>query len=433
MRNIRILSAAGALAAGALVLAGCSSAAPATEASVAAATDIASCTPSEHSIRATFGSQATAAMEIAVANVEKAYPGLTIDAVPQATSSYDELTSTIVADIAVGKRPDLIMSGLGQLRFWVEEYAPAPIDTSVLPETYQSQFLSAGTVDGEVYLAPSQVSTPVALVNQTMLDAAGAGDAEDIETFADVIAAAEAVTADTGKPSVSVPTQGLPDWLAQGFVQGAGGTFVNDDGTAGFGDEQGLEALSLWSGLAAEGLEAGIGDMDAVSAFAGQSTAIAFTTTSLIATMNTTVGDAFEWTAIDFPTVNGGDGALPAGGNGWVVLSDDGCRAAYANAIVAELLSTEAVLAASGTDYSYIPVDTAAAEQLLAGDGLVQPQVYAWSYDHELTPWGGFDGTRTTQVNDTIRQMAQGLQSGAELEPTVEQAVRGIDGIVGQG
>ena len=432
MRTLRLSGAAGLLTVGVFALTACSAGPQAPQPTVAAAASIDSCVATENTINVTFGSQAAAAMEVAVAAVKEAHPGLTINAEPQATSSYDELTNQIVADIAVGNRPDLVMSGLGQLKFWVEEYSPAVIDTESLPDTYQSQFLSAGTVDGEVYLAPAQVSAPVALVNQDMLDAAGAGDAADITTFDDVVAAAELVTAKTGSPSVSLPTQGLPDWFAQGFVQGAGETFVNEDGTAAFGSDGGVEALSLWSDLSAAGLEAGVSDMDAISAFASQNTAISFTTTSLIASMTATVDGAFDWTAIDFPTVNGGDGALPAGGNGWVVLSDDACRAAYANAIVAELLSTEAVLAASGTDYSYIPVDTAAAEQLLATEGLIQPQQYAWTYDKELSPWGGFSGAVTKQVNDALRQMTQGLQSGAELAPTVEQGVAQVDSIVGQ-
>ncbi|WFR74223.1 extracellular solute-binding protein [Prescottella defluvii] len=280
---------------------------------------------------------------------------------------------------------------------------------------------------------PAQVSAPVLLVNQTMLDSANAGKATDIRTFDDVVTAASKVTAKTGNPSVSLPTQRLPDWLGQGFVQGAGGTFVNADGTAGFGDATGIDALSLWTKLNERSLEARVNETDAISAFTSQQTALAFTATSMIASVNNTVGNGFEWTAVDLPTVNGGDGLLPAGGNGWIVLSDDGCRAAYANALVAELLGTEAVLAASGTDYSYIPVDKAAAEQLLATSGIRQPQRYAWTYDKELSPWGGFDGAVTSQINDVLRQMSQGLQSGSELEPTVKRAVTTIDSIVGQG
>ncbi|SMH28211.1 carbohydrate ABC transporter substrate-binding protein, CUT1 family [Rathayibacter oskolensis] len=428
------LLAVGALAlSSALLLSACSgsSAASDPDASVAAAAAIDSCDPAATTISAVFGQQATEAMTVAAANLQAEYPGLTIDATPQQTTSYDELTKQIVADIAVGKRPDVIMTGLGQLRFWVDTYAPMPIDPSTLPETYQSQFLGAGTVDDTVYLAPAQISAPVLLVNEQLADEAGV-DAADISTLDELVAAAEKVTAVTGSPSVTIPTDGLADWFGQAFVQGSGGTFVNEDGTAGFGDDTGVEALSIWSTLGAEKLELGVGQQDAIAQFAGGNAAFMVTTTSLIATMSTTINGAFDWTPVDLPSVGGEGGALPAGGNGWVVLSEDACQAAFSSALVSELLSTEAVLKASGTAYSYIPVDSAAAAELLASDAATPQLTYAWSYDKDLTPWGGFAGDTTVQVNDTFRSMAQRLATGADAAETVGAAVTTIDGIVGK-
>ncbi|NQX28355.1 extracellular solute-binding protein [Microbacteriaceae bacterium VKM Ac-2854] len=424
--------AVGALAlTSALALSACSGTAGASDpaATVAAAAAIDSCDPSTTTISAVFGQQATDAMTVASANLQKQYPGLTIDATPQQTTSYDELTKQIVADIAVGKRPDVIMTGLGQLRFWVDTYAPMPIDPASLPETYQSQFLGAGTVDDTVYLAPAQISAPVLLVNEELAAEAGV-DAADITTLDDLVAAAKKVSAITGGPSVTIPTDGLADWFGQAFVQGSGGTFVNADGTAGFGDDTGVEALSIWSTLGADKLELGVGTQDAIAQFAGGNAAFMVTTTSLIATMSKTVNGAFDWTPVDLPSVGGKAGALPAGGNGWVVLSEDACQAAFSTALISELLSTEAVLKASGTAYSYIPVDSAAAEELLGSDAATPQLTYAWSYDKDLTPWGGFAGDATVQVNDTFRSMAQKLATGADAAEAVSAAVTTIDGIV---
>ena len=436
MRPTRFATILGVFTAGALALTGCagSGGTPGPAQSVAsAATDLTKCTPSENTINVTFGQQAADAMKVAVSKVQSDYPGLTINATPQATVKYDDLTKTIVGDIAVGKRPDLIMSGLGQLRFWVDEYKPATIETSKLPSTYQKQFLTAGTVDGKTYLAPAQISAPVLLVNRKLLDEAGAGTASGIKTYADLVAAAKKVTEKTGQPSVTVPTQAIADWLSQAFVQGAGGTYVNKDGAAGFGDSTGVEALSIWSALAKDKLEAGIGDQDAVTAFASGKTAFSVTSSAIIATMKKTIGDKFDWDAVDLPSANGRGGALPAGGNGWVVLSDNACRAGYANALVSALLSKDAVLAASGAAYSYIPVDSAAAQELLSGTGVSKQQKYAWSYDKTLTEWGGFNGKTLSQVNDTLKQTAQALQSGADAKTTVQQAVTAVNSILGKG
>ncbi|SDY52566.1 extracellular solute-binding protein [Herbiconiux ginsengi] len=425
----RLPLAIGALAASAALLSGCAASAGA-DPSASVATDIASCDPAAAPITVTFGPQASEAMAIAVANLEKKYPGLVVNAEPQSTTSYDDLTKTIVADIAVGKRPDLIMSGLGQLKFWVDTYQPAPIDTAALASTYQSQFLSAGTVDGTVYLAPAQISAPVLLVNQSILDQAGAGDASDIHTFDDLVAAAKTVTEKTGQPSVTIPAQGLADWYSQAFVQGSGETFVNADGTAGFGTDKGIEALSIWSTLKNDGLEMGLGDQDALAQFIGGKAAFMVYTTSVIASVQKGVNGAFDWMPVDLPSVGGEGGPLPAGGNGWIVLSDDGCRAAFANALVSELLSPDAVSGASGTSYSYIPVDSSAGEALLASSAATPQLTYAWSYDKPLSPWGGFAGAHVAEVNDAFRQMGQALQSGADAKTTVDQAVTTIDQIV---
>lgn len=433
MPKTRLVAALGALAVGAIALTGCATPAASTpNASVATAAAIDSCNPKDVTLDVTFGKQASEAMTIAVANLQKEYPGVTVNAEPQATTSYDDLTKTIVADIAVGKRPDLIMTGLGQLRFWVDTYHPSPIDTAALPATYQKQFLDAGTVDKTVYLAPGQISAPVLLVNQTALDAAGAGKAKDIRTFADLEKAAEKVSKQTGAPSVSIPAQGLPDWFSQAFVQGSGGTFVNADGTAGFGGKDGVKALSIWSDLKAKNLELGVGDQDAMAQFIGGKAAFLVYTTSVIATIQKGIGTSFDWTPVDLPSVNGKGGALPAGGNGWIVLSEDSCRAAFANALVGKLLAPEAVAGASGTSYSYIPVDADAGKALLKSEAATPQLTYAWSYDKKLTPWGGFAGKSVTQVNDAIRTMAQQMQSGQDTATSVKQAVTSIDAIVGK-
>ncbi|WP_127129462.1 extracellular solute-binding protein [Georgenia sp. SYP-B2076] len=419
----------------ALTLAACSSASgeSADAAAVATAADVSQCEPAGTTLDVAYNVLAAEPMELAIANLEEAHPGLEVEGEPIASTAYPELTQQIVADIAVGNRPDLIMTGLGQLPFWVAEYDPAVLDTSVLPETYQTQFLGAGTIDGEVYLAPSQISAPVMAVNQDLLDAAGAGKAGDIKTYDDLLEVAQKVTDHTGQPSVSIPPQGLPEWFSQGLIQNSGGTLVNEDGTAAFGDATGVAALDIWSELARRGLEAGLpGTADAVSAFSTGTLGVAMITTSNIAAINEGIGDGFGWMPIQLPSVDGEQGrALPAGGNGWIVLSEDACRAAFASELVGELLSPEAVMLASGTQRSYIPVDTVARDELLASPEANPQMTFAWTFETELTPWGGFDGSHTAQVNDALLYMVEQLQAGAETKAVVDEAVAAIDRIVG--
>lgn len=423
-----------ALAAGSLMLTGCSGSGSADPAaSVAEATDIASCTAEGTTLKIAYAEQGQEAVDLATEALAKEYPGLDFELLHLGAATYDDMTKTIVADIAVGNRPDVIMSGLGQLRFWVDEYSPAPIEREALADTYQDQFLSAGSVDGTTYLAPAQISAPVLMVNQDLLDAAGAGQAADIKSYADWIAAAEKVTKHTGEPSVGIGTNMLANWYSQAFVQGAEGTFINEDGSAGFNDEIGREALGIWSEMRDRGLELGnVDDQDNLTQFYNGKAAFVVYSTSVISTAEDTIDGAFNWVPVDVPTANGKTGAMPAGGNGWVVLSDDSCRAAYSNALVGELLSPNSVVQASGNGYSYIPVDAAAAKELLAQDN-VSPQLeFAWSYDAPLSPWGGFSGKVTGQINDIFKTMTQKLQAGEPTDATVEETVQTIDALVEQ-
>lgn len=169
-----------------------------------------------------------------------------------------------------------------------------------------------------------------------------------------------------------------------------------------------------------------------MAAFTSGKAAFFVYTTSVIASLQKSIGTSFDWMPVDLPSVGGEKGALPAGGNGWVVLSDESCRAAYSNALIGELLSPEAVAGASGTSYSYIPVNADAGKSLLASSAATPQLTYAWSYDKPLTPWGGFEGSKVAQVNDAIRLMAQQLQSGAEPAKAVSQAAGSVNAIVGK-
>jgi multiple sugar transport system substrate-binding protein len=400
--------------------------------SIAKAADLSTCDPSNTTLKITYGPQGTPGVQYGMQQMQAKYPGIKFDATPSQSSSYNDLTNQVVADAAVGKQADLIMSGLGQLRFWVDSYHPAPISEDALPDGYQKQFLSAGTVNGQVYLAPFQISAPVLLVNQDLLKANGIDPTKPIASYADLEADAKAITAKTGKPSVNLSTDALPDWFAQGLVQSAGGSFVAANGQAGFGDDTGIKALGLWTDLAKDNVLLNIGLTDATAQFTAGNLPFMFATTSLVASAQKTIASKFNWMPVDMPTLDGTvKGDQPAGGNGWVVLSQDACKAAYANAMIGYMLSADGSLAASGTGFSYIPVNSGAATQLLSGSTATPQLKYAWSYSKPLSVWGGFKGSATAQIFSQLTTMTQQLSTGADTKSTVTAAVKSIDGILG--
>lgn len=208
----KILATAALATVTALSLSACGGAESGSGGSVAAAAAIDQCKPEESTIKMAFAPQGTPAVEHAKKVMEQKFPGLTIDAIAAQSGNYSDLTKQIVADSAVGKRPDLIMTGLGRLRFWTDSYNPAPLDPATLPEGYQKQFLTAGKVNGTTYLAPFQISTPTMLVNKKLLAEAGITDPESIKDFAALEEAARKVTEKTGQPSINISSDDLPDW-----------------------------------------------------------------------------------------------------------------------------------------------------------------------------------------------------------------------------
>ncbi|MEE2060661.1 hypothetical protein [Rhodococcus artemisiae] len=76
-------------------------------------------------------------------------------------------------------------------------------------------------------------------------------------------------------------------------------------------------------------------------------------------------------------------------------------------------------------------MDTTARDELLASDQATPQMTFAWTFDNELTQWGGFPGAHTAEIYDIIEVMNQQLQTGADADTTVQDAVESINAIVG--
>lgn len=387
------------------------------------------CDPDGMTIRATFVEQGQVAAELAKETLESEYPGLTVELELSSAAGYDELTQQIVTDLAAGRQHDVIMVGLGQIRFWVDQYEPAPIDPDSLEPSYDRSFLSIGEVGGTPYVAPFQVSMPVLFTNTTLAEQAGVD--EPPATTSELVEAARAVTETTEAAGAYLPQDRVADWPAQAYIQSAGATFVDEDGMPAFDTEQGAEGLSVYERLAADGLLEPVPVADAQSMFLTGQLAYMVYSPAAAAVFSDQIGDSFEWTVSDLPLPDGGSPVFPAGGNGWMVLSSDECRAAYASELIGAMLDPQ-VVADSARSYSYIPVDDAAAEELQSDPLADTPIGHAWDFDGDLTAWGGWHGDVTPQVNQILQEMVQRLSRGEAVDDVLPETVEQIEAVVGQ-
>jgi multiple sugar transport system substrate-binding protein len=306
-----------------LFLAACGSDEPNEEARTASTKDVSACEADGATLTTAYYAPQDPAMQAAKTALERRHPGLTVEAKPSSAANYDELTQQIVADRAAGKDYDLISAGNNQVRFYVDTFDPLPFDASALPRTYRKEALPIGTVDGELFAVPSQVSTPNILVNQDLFREAGL-DPDDLPaTYSELLAAARKLAPLTDGPPVGIDIVGSDDWLVQAAVQSAGATFVADDGTAGFGDAAGVEGLELFATLGREKLADPVPFEEVLGNFVSGKTAIMFGANSGVGIWQEQIGDKFEWTHAPMPIADGGEPRLPAGGSSWMVLAQD--------------------------------------------------------------------------------------------------------------
>lgn len=205
-----------------------------------------------------------------------------------------------------------------------------------------------------------------------------------------------------------------------------------DDGSIGFDTPKGREAIGLISTLAKEKLALNVKMDDGQAQFVAGNLAFQMATTSRIAQVLKNAPKDLDWTPVDLPGLNGPEGALPAGGNGWVVISEDSCKATFSQAMVTEMLTKDASLLSSGKDYSYIPVNKLATEELLKGDNIAPQMRYAWTYNKALTVWSGFAGAQTAPIVDTLRTMFQQMGTGKSAEDAVPAAAKTINALLGK-
>ncbi|MCX6467650.1 MAG: extracellular solute-binding protein [Pseudonocardiales bacterium] len=387
------------------------------------------CDPAQVTLTTAYtGGKASA--EAAKEVMEQRYPGLTVENNESVAVSYDELTQQVVADIAAGREVDIVQAGNSQLRFYVDTFAPEPLDEERLLPTYDRDFLDIGTVDGEVYMAPFQVSVPSLFYNKDLMAAAGLDPESPPATYSELFDAARALDPITEAAPLYVITESAADWIAQAAVQSAGGTFVTPEGTPGFDTAEGREGLELYALPAREGLMDPVGVAEGKAAFVGGATAFYVTSSANAAPMVRDVGDRFAWGMTAMPVPDGGEARFPAGGNGWLSLTDDPCESRYASEFIGELLEPT-VLLESFEQYSYLPVDTSTKETLLADPALIEPLRFGYSYDPAgLTPWGGWPGDTAPEANQILTEMTQALARRAPLDATVTETAASITTLV---
>jgi multiple sugar transport system substrate-binding protein len=367
----------------------------------------------------------------AVEVMQDKYPGLVFN-LSDASSTYTDTLQQIVADSAADLTPDVAMAGLAQISFFVDNLGAQPIDASLLPETYDERFLEAGMIDGKLYAVPTQISVPLIIWNKAIFEQAGLDPEDPPDTIDEMEAYAETIKAEVdGVTPTFLPTSIVYDWIFQNMLQSSGGQIADESGNPAFNSEAGVRALQPWYDLNQNGLGLGVAGLDGFGAFHEGVVGMAFSASSQIGSHTKAIGDAFPWGAAVMPIPEGGERRFAAGGNSWVLLTDDPCRAQFATEFIAATVTPEAQAGFSQVT-GYVPVDEKAVE--LNKEFYENNPNFAVSveYDGKLTPWVAFRGERAFEASEEFRTLLESVASGTSPQEALDMVEQNIQDILSE-
>lgn len=214
---------------------------------------------------------------------------------------FTDLLKTITVRQTGGRSADIVQAyGLwgGQL-VQAGVLAPVPDDiATAIKEDYSSAAIGAATVDGQIVGYPTEVQTYGLFYNKTLLAEAGYDKApqtwEEIQDAASKIAQRD----DAGNTTVQGfgliqgwDSEVVHPWLS--LMQAAGGQFLSDDGTeVEFNSEAGVSALQFERDL----IDSGATDLsfDTPAGFPAEQVGMTINAGYLIGSLKAAMGDAYK-------------------------------------------------------------------------------------------------------------------------------------------
>lgn len=232
-------------------------------------------------------------------------------------------TNQVVTGIRSGEAPNVFVgdgnpSQLGQIIATdeivaLDDFLSSSDTTSA--EDFYPGMLSAGVFDGTTYALPTDGGDYALIYNTEMFEEAGL---EAPTTWDEVREAAEALTDDSGRYGIYLPMNNdeWPVFTWQSMLWSAGGEFLNEDNTeVAFNSEEGVDALSIWTDLVADGYAyptnlASDADGQAMAAFTSGSVAMIITGAYNLAQLDEALGEenvgVTEFPIVEEPAMNTG-------------------------------------------------------------------------------------------------------------------------------
>lgn len=361
----------------------------------------------------------TDTIEGLVADFEAEHPNITVKAQPTQTtgSAGSNTVGSVQTQMLAGNPPDVAQLTFDTLDFAVTELGAQPVEQLVGSDAVDEALggehpmheraATLGDWDGELYGMPYVFSTPVLFYNASALEAAGLPADVDLSTWDAVEEAAATVTAQTGKPSLSISCAVKGgSWCMQGMIRSAGGQVLSDDRTTiEFGEEGAVAAVQELRDLFDAGVLANEDSTAQYESFARGDTVFQLNTSALQSTfMAAAAAGGWELANTGMPAF-GDEQVVPTNsGSALFMFSQDPAKQRASWEFMRFMTSDHAYEKIS-TGIGYLPLRTSLTEEGGAlhdwtqSNPLVQPNLDQLD---DLEPWVSYPGDSYVQVDDLL-------------------------------
>lgn len=375
-----------------------------------------------------------------VADFEKAHPNITVHAQPpQGGGAVGANTiSSVQTQLLAGHAPDVAQLTFDGLDFAATQLGAQPISDLVGQKAIDDALGGAHPFNpnakhladwnGKTYGIPYVFSTPVLFYNATALQKAGLPADVDLSTWDKVDAAAKAVSAKTGKPSIDVACTSIGgNWCMQGVFKSNGASVLSDDRkTIQFGSDVAVDTVTKMAQLTKDGVLRNADSNSQLEGLAKGDTAFLLQSSAVQGMlMQAAAKGGWQLKAAGMP----GFGSKPAvptnSGSALFILSNDPAKQRAGWEFIKFMTSDHAYEQIS-TKIGYLPLRTS----------LTQPggSLYDWAQKNpliapnlaqldRLQPWVSYPGNSYVQVDDILGKAIEGVvYYGKDPKSTMQDA-----------
>jgi ABC-type glycerol-3-phosphate transport system substrate-binding protein len=289
---------------------------------------------------------------------------------------------------------------------------------------YLPQFLDIGRVGERIYAIPHAYGTPLLFCNLDLFREAGLDPEHLPQTWDEVVAAAQQITARTGRPSFVHLTASMRDYGTMLMVTNAGGSYLSRDGRrALFDSPQGIAALQLWQDLVVRYHVAPImNDQQMTAAFQGGQIAMFINSSAALRPFAAAAEGHFALGVAQYPTFAGQPRRVPNSGAAIMMFAPAGPRR-EATLRLLEFLSRREIANRWARETGYMPLSVdpladPAMARYVESFPLVRPAIAQMAETIDTARWPARGAIEAqTEVSNLIDALWAGRGPASALVP----------------